>query len=108
MSQKTENQKGWLFVLPVVILVAFNAIIPLMTVVNYSLQETFGDNLFFFEGVKWFEQVLHSSRFHASLGRQLMFTGIILAIEIPLGVAIALAMPHRGPHLNRRILAAAV
>jgi hypothetical protein len=28
-------------------LVAFNAVIPLMTVVNYSVQETFGDNLFF-------------------------------------------------------------
>ena len=53
--------------LPVVALVAFNAIIPLMTVVNFSVQETFGNNVFFFEGVKWFEQVLHSDRFHASL-----------------------------------------
>ena len=42
---KTDNQKAWLFVLPVVALVAFNALIPLMTVVNYSVQETFGDNL---------------------------------------------------------------
>ena len=96
MQNKIENQKGWLFVLPVVILVAFNAIIPLMTVVNYSVQETFGDNLFFFEGLKWFEQVLASERFHAALGRQLLFTFTILAIEIPLGVAIALAMPRKG------------
>ncbi len=58
MSTKTTNQKAWLLVAPVVILVAFNAIIPLMTVVNYSVQETFGDNLFFFEGMKWFEEVL--------------------------------------------------
>ncbi|MEL6299825.1 MAG: sugar ABC transporter permease [Pseudomonadota bacterium] len=93
---KVENQKGWLFVLPVVVLVAFNAVIPLMTVVNYSFQETFGDNVFFFEGVKWFEQVLASERFHAALGRQLFFTFTILAIEIPLGVAIALAMPRKG------------
>ena len=48
--------------------------------------------MFFFEGVKWFEQVLHSDRFHASLGRQLIFSGIILVIEVPLGVAIALAI----------------
>ncbi|MEL6871892.1 MAG: sugar ABC transporter permease, partial [Pseudomonadota bacterium] len=68
---KVENQKGWLFVLPVVILVAFNAVIPLMTVVNYSVQETFGDNVFFFEGVKWFEQVLAYERFLDALGRQL-------------------------------------
>ncbi len=96
MAAKTENPKGWLFVLPVVVLVAFNALIPLMTVVNYSVQETFGDNVFFWEGVKWYEQVLHSERFHASLLRQIVFTATILVIEVPLGVAIALAMPRRG------------
>ena len=47
------------------VLVAFNAFIPLMTVVNYSVQETFGDNVFFWEGTTWFEQVLRSERFHA-------------------------------------------
>ncbi len=100
MSSKTTNQKAWFFVLPVVLLVAFNAIIPLMTVVNYSVQETFGDNVFFWEGVTWFEQVLNSSRFHDSLKRQFLFTGIILAIEVPLGIAIALAMPRRGPWVS--------
>jgi glycerol transport system permease protein len=100
MYAKTENQLAWLYVLPVVLLVAFNAIIPLMAVVNYSVQETFGNNIFFFEGVKWFEQVLHSERFHASLLRQLAFTGIILVIEVPLGVAIALAMPRKGPWVS--------
>jgi glycerol transport system permease protein len=100
MSAKTENQKGWLFVLPVVVLVAFNAVIPLIAVVNYSVQETFGNNIFFFEGVKWFQEVLHSERFHASLLRQLAFTGIILLIEVPLGVAIALAMPRKGPGVS--------
>ena len=96
MIRKSANPKAWLFVLPVVALVAFNALIPLMTVVNYSVQETFGDNVFFWEGVKWYEQVLHSERFHASLGRQMIFTATILAIEVPLGVAVALAMPRKG------------
>ena len=58
--RKTVNQFGWLFVLPVVALVAFNAIIPLMTVVNYSVQESFGDNVFFWSGVRWFEEILNS------------------------------------------------
>lgn len=96
MTVKTVNNRAWWLVLPVVLLVAFNAVIPLMTVVNYSVQETFGDNIFFYEGLTWFQQVLHSERFHAALGRQFMFTGIILLIEIPLGVAIALAMPRKG------------
>lgn len=97
MNGKTTNHKAWFLVLPVLLLVVFNAIIPLMTVVNYSVQETFGDNRFFFEGVKWFDQILRSTRFHDSLVRQLSFTGIILALEVPLGVAIALAMPRTGP-----------
>jgi len=100
VSTKTPNQKAWWLVMPVVVLVAFNAVIPLMTVVNYSVQETFGDNQFFFEGFKWFRELIESERFHDALKRQLLFTGIILAIEIPLGVAIALAMPRRGPWVS--------
>lgn len=93
---KVQNQKAWFFVAPVLILVAFNALIPLMTVVNYSVQETFGNNLFFWQGIDWYENVLRSERFHAAFGRQALFTATILAIEIPLGVAIALSMPRKG------------
>ena len=93
---KQLNQKAWFLVLPVVALVAFNAIIPLMTVVNYSVQETFGDNMFFWAGVQWFEQVLTSSRFHESLLRQMLFTDLALAIEVPLGLVVALSMPRKG------------
>ena len=97
MAVKTANPKGWLFVIPIVLLVAFNALIPLMTVVNYSVQETFGSNVFFWHGLGWFEDVMNSPRFHEALRRQLLFTGTILLIEVPLGVAIALAMPRKGP-----------
>ncbi len=100
MTGRKSSSKGWLFVAPVVALVAFNALIPLMTVVNYSVQETFGNNVFFWEGVRWFTEVLNSERFHASLGRQVFFTGIILLIEVPLGVAIALTMPRKGPWVS--------
>ncbi|MDH3694494.1 MAG: sugar ABC transporter permease [Gammaproteobacteria bacterium] len=100
MIDKIVNQKAWFFILPVTLLVAFNAIIPLMTVVNYSVQETFGDNVFFWEGVTWYEQVLNSDRFHAAFLRQLSFTGMILLIEIPLGIAVALSMPRKGPWVS--------
>jgi len=39
---KTINQKAWFLVLPVFLVVAFSAVLPLMTVVNYSMQDTFG------------------------------------------------------------------
>ena len=94
--EKPVNNRAWFLVLPVLVLVAFSAVIPLMTVVNYSVQDTFGNNEFFWNGVGWFKEVLESDRVHAALGRQLLFSGIILAIEIPLGIFIALNMPKRG------------
>lgn len=90
------NNRAWFMVLPVLVLVAFSAVIPLMTVVNYSVQDTFGNNEFFPAGLEWFEQTLHDERLHAALGRQLIFSAIILAIEVPLGIAVALCMPKRG------------
>jgi len=93
---KPWNNKAWFMVLPVLVLVAFSAIIPLMTVVNYSVQDTFGNNQFFWAGTTWYEDVMSSERFWQAMGRNLIFSGIILAIEIPLGIFIALNMPRSG------------
>ncbi|HAT29025.1 MAG TPA: ABC transporter permease [Gammaproteobacteria bacterium] len=93
---KTVNNKAWLMVLPVLLLVGLSAIIPLMTVVNYSVQDSFGNNEFFWVGTEWFQEILHSERFLNALQRTLLFSALILAIEIPLGIGIALAMPKRG------------
>ncbi|MER9568299.1 sugar ABC transporter permease [Mesorhizobium opportunistum] len=93
---KTWNNKAWFLVLPVLVLVAFSAVIPLMTVVNYSVQDTFGNNVFFWAGTEWFEELLSSSRFWEAMSRNLIFSFIILAIEVPLGIFIALNMPKKG------------
>ena len=94
--EKTVNQKAWFLVLPVLLLVAFSAVVPLMTVVNYSVQDTFGNNQFFWAGLEWFTEMLESERMGDALGRQLMFSAIILAIEVPLGIFVALNMPKGG------------
>ena len=93
---KTVNQKAWFLVLPVLLLVAFSAVIPLMTVVNYSVQDTFGNNQFFWAGLAWFEDLLESERMWDALQRQMIFSAIILAIEVPLGIFVALNMPKKG------------
>jgi glycerol transport system permease protein len=93
---RTWNNRAWFMVVPVLLLVAFSAIIPLMTVVNYSVQDTFGNNQFFWVGTEWYEEVLSSERFWNSMGRNLAFSAIILAIEVPLGIFIALNMPRKG------------
>lgn len=100
MDRPYDN-RAWLLVLPVLAIVAFSAVIPLMTVVNYSVQDTFGNNQFFWNGTGWFKELLDPAtdlggRVLSSLGRNLAFSGIILAIEVPLGIAVALAMPREG------------
>ncbi len=93
---KTQNNRAWFLVLPVLVLVAFSAVIPLMTVVNYAFNDTFGQNEFFWNGLGWFEDMLGSDRMHEALGRQVLFSAIILAIEVPLGIFVALNMPKKG------------
>ena len=36
---KTVSQRGWLFLIPALIVLAVNAFIPFMTVINYSFQD---------------------------------------------------------------------
>ena len=98
---KPVDNRAWLLVLPVLAIVAFSALIPLMTVVNYSVQDTFGNNQFFWNGLGWYRELLDrttdlGARVRDSLWRNLLFSALVLALEIPLGILVALAMPKRG------------
>ncbi len=106
--QKTHNEKAWLMVLPVVVIVAFSAIVPLMTVVNYSLQDIFSPTSRFFVGTEWYEQVMTDPELRGALLRQLGFSGAVLLIEVPLGIGIALCMPRRGPWVSLCLVALAL
>lgn len=94
--EKWESNKAWFLIIPVFIIVAFSAIIPLMTVVNYSVQDIFGPGQRYFVGTEWFNEVLHDFRLHDALWRQFLFSGLVLLIEMPLGIFIALLMPKKG------------
>jgi glycerol transport system permease protein len=93
---KPVNQRAWWLVLPVVICVAFSAVLPLMTVVNYSVQDIISPERRVFVGTEWFAAVMRDADLHAALWRQLVFSLAVLAIEIPLGIMLALSMPARG------------
>ena len=93
---KRPNQKAWFLVLPVVLCVAFSAILPLMTVVNYSVQDIISPERRVFVGTEWFVQVMRDEDLHAALLRQLSYSLAVLLVEIPLGIALALSMPAQG------------
>jgi len=96
MEPRPVDNRAWGLVLPVVLIVSFSAIIPLMTVVNYSVQDILGPTQRVFVGTDWFHDVLKDEDLHGAFWRQLLFSGVVLAVEIPLGLAIALAVPRSG------------
>ena len=93
---KPVNQRAWLLILPVLVCVAFSAVLPLMTVVNYSVQDIFGPERRVFVGTEWFAAVMRDEELHGALLRQLGFSLAVLVVEIPLGIALALSMPATG------------
>lgn len=95
-NNKPLNQKAWWLVLPVLLCVAFSAIVPLMTVVNYSVQDIISPERRVFVGTEWFAAVMRDDELHAALWRQLGFSIAVLVVEIPLGICLALAMPSTG------------
>lgn len=95
MQDKTPNNRAWLLILPMLVLVAFSAVIPLMTVVNYSVQDILGRSAFFV-GDEWFVDTLNNPQLQSALLRQFAFSFTVLAIQVPLGIGIALLMPRRG------------
>lgn len=93
---KPIDHRAWLLVLPVVLCVAFSAILPLMTIVNYSVQDIISPERRVFVGTEWFAAVLQDEELHGALLRQIGFSLAVLAIEIPLGILLALSMPASG------------
>jgi len=93
---KPIRHSAWFMVMPVMIVLLFTAIIPLMTVVNYSVQDILGPTRRVFVGDEWFRDTLGDPNLQRALLRQLIFSACVLIIEIPLGLGLALVMPRRG------------
>ncbi len=101
MTPRRFENHGWFFVLPVLVLVLFTSLVPVMTVVNYSVQDTMGQNHFFWNGAQWFQNLLDPStdigaRFAGAVVRNFGFSFVVLLLEIPLGIAVSLCIPKRG------------
>ena len=96
VQTKPVNQRAWFLILPVILCVAFSAILPLMTVVNYSVQDIISPERRVFVGTEWFAAVMRDEELHGALLRQLLFSLSVLLVELPLGVLLALSMPAQG------------
>jgi glycerol transport system permease protein len=90
------KQRPWLFLLPALILVSISAFIPLIAVMNYSQLTLLPGTQPYFSGLENFVAILEDEAFRAALGRQVVFSFLVLLTEIPLGLGLALCMPKKG------------
>lgn len=86
----------WLLVLPALLLLFFVGGVPLITVVNFSFHDVFTLGNEFWVGTEWYQALLQSERLYASFGRSLLFSLLVLCIQIPLGIYLALCIPRSG------------
>ena len=96
LNSPRQNARAYGFLTPALLVMTLTGLIPMAIVVFYSVNDTFAGNSFFFVGAAWFKQVLTSPEFFAALGRSIGFSALVLAIQIPLGIFIALRMPASG------------
>ena len=97
MNNKPTRHAAWYLMIPVLSILFVVGVVPLATVVNHSLHDIFTLPDKYWVGGEWYQEIISSARFWQSLGRSLLFSLIVLSIQIPLGILIALALPRRGP-----------
>jgi glycerol transport system permease protein len=96
MTTDRHNIRSFLLLTPAGLIMTLCGVIPMAFVAYYSVHDTFGGNSFIWVGATWFKQILVAPEFHGALARSLGFSLLVLAIEMPLGIYVALKMPARG------------
>jgi len=96
---KQQFNGAWLFLLPALGILVFVGVIPLLAVFNYSFFDIFTLQNAYWIGPEWYEKIITSERFYASLGRSLLFSLIVLVVQMPLGVGLALVLA-KSPNLQ--------
>lgn len=93
---RPHDNRAWFLVLPALTLLGLVGALPLLAVINYGFHDIFTLTDVFWVGPQWFTDILGSGRFLASLGRSLLFSTLAIAIQVPLGIGVALLLLSYG------------
>ena len=93
---RTAYDKAWLIALPAFAVAAAITIGALIVAGGHAVHEISGPGERTFVGLAQVLGALRDPALHGALLRSIVFSSLALAIELPLGIAVALAMPRRG------------
>lgn len=89
---KTQNNIVWLFALPAVSVLLLVGLVPLIAVFNYSFFDIFTLSDRFWIGAESYQYLIRSADIYHALGRSVLFSTLVVLIQFPLGIGIALMM----------------
>jgi glycerol transport system permease protein len=104
LATERQNLLAYTHLAPALVVLTLTGLVPLGFVAFYSVHDVFAGNDFVWVGTQWFQQVLTSRDFHAALLKSLLFALMALAIQIPLGILVALQLPAKGWLANAAII----
>lgn len=78
-------------------------VVPLVSVFNYSFHDIFTLQDLHWVGLDWYTEMIRSGRFWGSLARSLLFSALVLSVQLPLGIWIALVLT-KVPRLRTPVL----
>ncbi len=91
-TPRPYRNAAWVLMLPAALLMGAVGVLPLVSVFNYSLHDIFSLADVLWVGPEWYAEIVADPRFHASLLRSLAFSATVIAVQVPLGVALALML----------------
>lgn len=101
---RRHNSAAFGLLAPALIVMLLCGVFPMAMVAYYSLHDSFAGNQFFWVGLHWFQKVLTSPEFFGALARSFGYSALVLLIEVPLGIYIALRLPTKGVLSNFYII----
>jgi glycerol transport system permease protein len=93
---KPRDDRAWLFLIPSLAVMMLVGIVPLVTVFNYSVLDIFTLEQVFWVGTEWYRDIVSSEDFLRSLARSLLFSALVIAVQFPLGIWLALVVSGAG------------
>lgn len=93
MSIKEQNNTAWLMILPAISLLATVGLVPLVAVFNYAFFDIFTLRDRFWVGPEWFAALVSEPGIYKSLLRSFFFSSLVILIQFPIGIGIALLLP---------------
>ena len=89
---KKHSSPAWWLVMPALSILAIIGLIPLVAVFNYAFFDIFTLNDRFWVGTEWYASLIRSPDIYLAFLRSALFSTLVVCIQFPLGIAIALIL----------------